>query len=67
MSQRPDDKKPSEEGAALEQAARDAIAEILGRPLTEGEWRTTSDRMLAYIRLLRSWDRTKRDNLIDPA
>jgi hypothetical protein len=38
-------------------AARAALAEQFGRPLSDEEWSLYSARLLAYVRLLRDWER----------
>ena len=39
-----------------EQVARAALAEQYGRPLSDGEWCTAKEHLLAYVRLLRDWE-----------
>ena len=43
--------------ATAEEAARAAMDERNGKPLTDQEWTTYKARLLAYVRLLKSWER----------
>jgi hypothetical protein len=45
--------------ATAEERARSCLEEGLARPLSDEEWRLYSARLLAYVRLLQSWERAE--------
>jgi hypothetical protein len=54
-------KTPSPSGA--EQAARAAIEQGCGRPLTDGEWANQRRRLLEFVLTLARWDRERRTDV----
>jgi len=47
---------PSQAPPTVEAAARAALEERLGRPLSDAEWRLYTARLLNYIKILQSWE-----------
>jgi hypothetical protein len=43
----------------LEDAARAAIGQHVGRPLSDQEWMRMSGRLIEFVRILGSWDQAK--------
>lgn len=50
--------QPKIHALSTEDAARRALEEQYGRPLSEREWRQAREDLLAFIRLLREWHQT---------
>ncbi len=46
--------------ATAEERARSCLEECMGRPLSDEEWRLYRARLLAYVRLLQSWERSEK-------
>lgn len=42
----------------IDEQARAALQDLIGHPLSDDDWQRYSARLIAFVRLLRSWDKT---------